>query len=55
MHELSIAISIIDQVLNIASENTSEAVKNVEVEIGKISGIDIDSIADERRGGNECM
>lgn len=44
MHELSIAISIIDQVLNIASENKSEAVKNVELEIGKISGVDIDSL-----------
>ncbi len=44
MHELSIAWSIIDEAKKIASHNNASILQSIEVDVGQISGIDIDSL-----------
>ncbi len=44
MHELSIAVGMIDELTRIARENNAKKVTNVKLKIGKMSGIVTDSL-----------
>lgn len=45
MHELSVANSIIEHAINVANENNASDIKEIELEIGSMSGIDKDSFS----------
>ena len=45
MHELSLANSIIEQVSIIATQNNAENIKEIELEIGALAGIEKDSFS----------
>ena len=40
MHELSVCLSILDQVRSIAAEHTAERVERIELRIGPLSGVE---------------
>ncbi len=40
MHELSVATSIMEKVVEISNDNNAEKIKEIELEIGSLSGID---------------
>lgn len=44
MHELSIAMGMVDEITRIARENNARKVITVKLKIGKMSGIVIDSL-----------
>jgi len=44
MHEVSIAFGMIDEVMRIARENKAQKVTSINLRIGKMSGIVIDSL-----------
>lgn len=44
MHEVSIALGMIDEVMRIARENNAKKVTSVNLKIGKMSGIVTDSL-----------
>jgi len=44
MHEMTIAMNIVDIVCNKASEENASKINSVELEIGELSGIMIDSL-----------
>ncbi len=44
MHEMSIALNIIDIVSSEARKNNSEKINEVEVEIGQLSGVELESL-----------
>lgn len=43
MHELSLALDVIDLVLEEAGKNSVKKVLEIEIEVGDISGVDIDA------------
>lgn len=45
MHEMSIAVSIIDIVSNNLPKNKTGQLSEIEIEIGKLAGIEIDALA----------
>ena len=45
MHELSIVTSIMEQSLSICKENKAHEIKEIEIEIGSLSGIDKSSFS----------
>ncbi len=44
MHEMSIALSIIDAVVAKAGQEDSEKVNEIELEIGKVSGVELNAL-----------
>ncbi|MCP9612116.1 hydrogenase maturation nickel metallochaperone HypA [Coprobacter tertius] len=44
MHELSIALSIVDIAKEEAKKSNAETIKEIELEIGKMSGVDKDAL-----------
>jgi len=44
MHEMSIALSIIDAVTAKAKEEHSDTVTIIELEVGKVSGVEVESL-----------
>ena len=42
MHELSVCLSLLDQVCTIAAEHQSRRVMRIEVEVGPLSGVEAD-------------
>jgi hydrogenase nickel incorporation protein HypA/HybF len=42
MHELSVCLSIIDQVRSIAAERNADSVERIELKIGPLSGVEAD-------------
>lgn len=44
MHEMSIAISIVDAVAAKAGEEHAQKVNGIELEVGKLSGVEIESL-----------
>ena len=44
MHEMSIALSIIDMVADQAGKADAKAVKELELDIGTMSGIEVDAL-----------
>ena len=44
MHEVSIALAMVDELVRIADENKSRKVLNVTLKIGRLSGIVVDSL-----------
>jgi len=44
MHELSIAIEIIETSIKIATSNQASTIKEIEIDVGAISGVDYDAL-----------
>jgi len=42
MHELSVCLSVLDQVRSIAAERNAESVQRIELRIGPLSGVEVD-------------
>lgn len=42
MHELSVCLSIIDQVRSIAAERNADSVQRIELKVGPLSGVEAD-------------
>ena len=42
MHELSVCLSILDQVRSIAAERSADRVQRIEIRIGPLSGVEAD-------------
>lgn len=45
MHELSIAIEIIETSVNVALQNKGKIIKEIEIDIGDVSGVDREALA----------
>jgi hydrogenase nickel incorporation protein HypA/HybF len=45
MHELSIVMSVVEAAMEVARENRAESISAIELEIGALSGVELDALA----------